>query len=199
MIIKHELESGRARERPVKKVGTRRRAYSRTRPTGERIDDVEWSLRQLENKVQIVRFAAQRFPFSELDRSIIAQFAGSQHVRGPKWKRQHEALVDQLKQDVETQGLEGFSFVANEILKGRLVEHAEAQGTDTSRLMGMQRWLYAESAFYYAMHWTLIRFHRPTLITCDHPIVLWPATLEPRSSALRTARASATSLRPDIR
>lgn len=180
MIVKHELESGRARERPVKKVGTRRRAYSRTRPTGERIDDVEWALRHLENKVQVVRFAAQRFPFSELDRSIIAQFAGSQHVRVPKWKRQHEALIGQLKQEMETKGLEGFSSVANQILKGHLVEGAEAQGTDTARLRDMQRWLNAESAFFYAMHWTLIRFHRPTLITCDHPVILWPATLGAR-------------------
>lgn len=180
MIVKHELESDRVRERPVKKVGTRRRAYSRTRPSGERIDDVEWSLRHLENKVQVVRFAAQRFPFSELDRSIIAQFAGSQHVRGPKWKRQHEALVDQLEQEMETKGLERFSPVANEILKGHLVEHAKAQGTDSGRLKDMQRWLNAESAFFYAMHWTLIRFHRPTLITCDHPVVLWPATIGAR-------------------
>lgn len=180
MVIKHELESGRARERPVRKVGTRRRAYSRTRPTGERIDDVEWSLRHLENKVQVVRFAAQRFPFSELDRSIIAQFVGSQHVRVPKWMRQHGALVDQLKQEMETQGLEGFSSVANEILKGRLVKGAEAQGTDSARLGDMQRWLVAESAFFYAMHWTIIKFHRPTLITCDHPVVLWPATMEAR-------------------
>jgi hypothetical protein len=180
MIVKHEVKSGRARERPVKKVGTRRRAYSRTRPTGERIDDVEWSLRQLENKVQVVRFAAQRFPFSELDRSIIAQFAGSQHVRVPKWRRQHEALVDQLKQEMKTQGLDRFSPVANEILKGRLVKEAEAQGTDSTRLRDMQKWLTAESAFFYAMHWTLIRFHRPTLITCDHPVILWPGTIGAR-------------------
>ncbi|HEX6154082.1 MAG TPA: DUF4238 domain-containing protein [Solirubrobacterales bacterium] len=177
MIVKHELESGRARERPVKKVGTRRRAYSRTRPaTGERIDDVEWALRQLENKVQVIRYAEKRFPFSELDRSIIAQFAGTQHVRVPKWKRRHEALVDELKEEMETQGLGGFSPIANQILKGRLVKGVEAQGTDTARLVDMQRWLYAESAFFYAMHWTLIRFHRPALITCDHPVVLWPGT-----------------------
>jgi hypothetical protein len=180
MIVKHELESGRARERPVKKVGTRRRAYSRTRPTGERIDDVEWSLGRLENKIQVVRFAEQRFPFSELDRSIIAQFAGSQHVRVPKWKRQHEALVDQLEREMETQGLDRFSPIANEILMRRLVEGAKAQGTDSARLRGMQRWLIAECALFYAMHWTLIRFHRPMLITCDHPVVLWPASIGAR-------------------
>jgi hypothetical protein len=150
MIVKHDLASGSTRERSVKKVGTRRRAYSRTRPNGERIDDVEWALRHLENKIQVVRFAEKRFPFTELDRSIIAQFVGSQHVRGPKWRRQHEALVDQLRQEMETQGLDEFSDVANEILKGHLVEKAEAQGTDTARLRDMQKWLIAESAFFYA-------------------------------------------------
>ncbi|HYQ79198.1 MAG TPA: DUF4238 domain-containing protein [Solirubrobacterales bacterium] len=181
MIVKHELQSGRARERPVKKVGTRRRAYSRTRPaTGERIDDVEWALRHLENKVQVVRFAEKRFPFSELDRSVIAQFAGAQHVRVPKWKRRHEALVNELKEEVEIRGVERLSPIANEVLKGRLVEEVEAQGSDTARLVDMQRWLYAESAFFFAMHWTLIRFHRPALITCDHPVVLWPATVGAR-------------------
>jgi hypothetical protein len=55
----------------------------------------------------------------------------------------------------------------------------------------MQRWIYITKTVFYAMHWTLIRFARPVLITSDHPVVLWPPTEEPLPP---TDRADLSSL-----
>jgi hypothetical protein len=165
VTLKHERER-REKERSVRSVGTRKRPYSRTRPRdGSRIDDVEASISILENKVQVVRKARERFPFCEGDRSTVAQFAGAQQVRGPKRAREYAGLVDAAKADAENAGMS----------KTDAEHDARILASATSRLISMQRWLYGFSALFFAMRWTLVEFARPVLITCDHPIVLWDA------------------------
>jgi hypothetical protein len=181
MIMRHKVATNRAHERSVRKVGTRKRAYVRHRPQdGSRIDDVEWALSQLENRGESVRGADQRFPFSREDRSVIAEFAASQHVRSPKWAKQNKENHEALMAEIEGNGLARFDPIINEIIKPGLTRSAAKLGTDTAQLATMQRWIYVTKTVFYAMHWTLIRFARPVLITSDHPVVLWPATEEPR-------------------
>jgi hypothetical protein len=165
VTLKHEKER-REKTRSVKAVGTRKRPYSRTRPRdGTRIDDVEDSISKLENQVEVVRKARHRFPYCEGDRSTVAQFAGAQQVRGPKWAREYEGLVDAAKADAERGGMSAAE-----------AEHdARIMRSDTQRLISMQRWLYGFSSLFFAMRWTLVEFARPVLITCDHPVVLWDA------------------------
>jgi hypothetical protein len=48
------------------------------------------------NRVQVLREAADHFPFSEEDRAVIAQFAGAQLVRVPRWgerRAAHDAAI----------------------------------------------------------------------------------------------------------
>jgi hypothetical protein len=188
MIMRHKVATNRVYERSVRKVGTRKRAYARHRPKdGSRIDDVEWALSQLENHIESVRKADQRFPFSREDRSVIAEFAASQHVRGPKWAQQNKENHEALMTEIETSGLLPSDPIINEITKPGIKRNEAQLGTDTALLATMQRWIYVTKTVFYAMHWTLVRFERPILITSDHPVVLWPATEEPRSS---TANAS---------
>ena len=170
MIVRHVVALRHAqerheKERSVKAVGTRKRPYSRTRPDGSRIDDVEDSISKLENQVEVVRKARERFPFCKDDRSVLAQFAGAQQVRGPRWARQYKGSVDAARVDAEQAGM-------SEADAGH---DAQIIGSDTHRLIAMQRWLYGFSALFFAMRWTLIDFARPALITCDHPVVLWDA------------------------
>lgn len=181
LIMRHKVATNRAYERSARKVGTRKRAYTRHRPKdGSRIDDVEWALSQLENRVESVRKADERFPFSREDRSVIAEFAASQHVRSPKWAEQNKENHEALMAEIETSGLLPSSPVIHEIMKPGLQRNAARLGTDTALLATMQRWIYVAKTVFYAMQWTLIRFARPVLITSDHPVVLWPATEEPR-------------------
>ena len=48
-IAMHRLGDGKVELRNIKSVGIQKRYYRRTRPTGEKIDDVEWSLGQGED------------------------------------------------------------------------------------------------------------------------------------------------------
>ena len=163
--LKHEKER-REKESSVRSVGTRKRPYSRTRPRdGSRIDDVEASISILENKVEVVRKARERFPFCEGDRSTVAQFAGAQQVRGPKRAREYVGLVDAAKAEAENAGMS----------KTDAEHDARILASATPRLISMQQWLYGFSALFFAMRWTLVEFARPVLITCDHPVVLWDA------------------------
>jgi len=43
-IAMHRLGDGKVERRNIKSVGIQKRYYRRTRPTAEKIDDVEWSL-----------------------------------------------------------------------------------------------------------------------------------------------------------
>jgi hypothetical protein len=161
--LKHEKER-REKESSVRSVGTRERPYSRTRPRdGSRIDDVEASISILENQVEVVRKARERFPFCEGDRSTVAQFAGAQQVRGPKRAREYAGLVDEVRAEAVNAGMS----------KTDAEHDARILATATPRLISMQRWLYGFSALFFAMRWTLVEFAHPVLITCDHPVVLW--------------------------
>lgn len=139
VALRHEKER-RERQLSVRSVGTRTRPYSRTRPgDGSRIDDFESTIRMIEDRVGVLRGAARSFPFDAYERSVIAQFVGLQHVRGPKWARAHEVRAK----------------------------------TKSTLLAYMQVQSYAYAALFFAMRWTVIAFIRPTLITCDHPVVAW--------------------------
>lgn len=82
--------------------------------------------------------------------------------------------------EIETNGLLPSNPIINEVMKPGIKRNAAQLGTDTALLTTMQRWIYVTKTVFYAMHWTLVRFARPVLITSDHPIVLWPATEEPQ-------------------
>jgi hypothetical protein len=170
MTMRHIVAVKHPKQRPekeasVRKVGTRKRPYSRIRPDGSRLDDIEWAISRLENRVEVVRDASARFPFCEGDRSIVAHFAGAQQVRGPKWAQVYERLVDEARADAERAGMS----------KADAEHDAQIMRSSTSRLVSMQRWLYGFTALFFAMRWTVVEFARPILITCDHPIVLWDA------------------------
>jgi hypothetical protein len=126
------------------------------------------------------REAEKRFPLSREDRSVIAEFAASQHVRSPKWAEQNRRNHEALMAHIDAEGLPRFDPIVNEVIKPGLKRSAAQLGTDTAQLATMQRWIYVTKTVFYAMHWTLIRFAQPVLITSDHPVVLWPATEEPR-------------------
>src|SRR3954447_23795708 len=86
-IAMHRLGDGKAELRNIKSVGVQKRYYRRTRPTGEKIDDVEWSLGQGEDAAApLLRDLDQRWPLELPAKAALAQFFGIQHVRGPAFR-----------------------------------------------------------------------------------------------------------------
>jgi hypothetical protein len=157
-------------------VGVRTNFYRRERPqTGEKIYDTEWSMRQAENAaLKIVRSLASRWPLGNEDKACVAQLFALQHVRGPAFKAWHgeyiQPKVDALRSDpvgttVPTPG------VSAEEVAAKAAQHYTS---DTFRVLKMLKSARSCAVVFGSMHWSLVTFAKPRLVTSDQPVVVWP-------------------------
>lgn len=160
----------------VRDAAVRTGFYARTRPDGSRIDDIEWSLSQLENTATpVLRELRDRWPLSAQDKAILAQLFGYQLIRGPRWKDSYEALTRGFvakQRDAEWPT----DDVASEV--ERLDKYLLSSTTRHTRMLGMG---YKVASSLGSMHWALVEFKTPLLATSDHPVVPWPIADASRS------------------
>ena len=173
-IETHRVAVAESRIRSVGKVGVRRYAYRRTRPDGTKIDDTEWSLSQLEDKAApLIRDLEAHWPFVSDDRAIVASFVSAQAVRGPRWTAWYEAwthgYIGELRANPSRVELPA-GREAQEVID----ELEELLLSDTHRLRQMLEFTRKLPSAVASMHWTLVEFASPVIITSDHPLVLWP-------------------------
>jgi Protein of unknown function (DUF4238) len=160
----------------VRNVGVRSNFYRRERPkTGETIHDVEWSIEQLETAaLPVVSSLASRWPLGAEDKARVAQFFGLQVVRGPAFKAWHEQYVqptiDAVRSDPVATTVPAPDESPEEVAH-KLIGHVSS---DTYRLVEMIKTAQAVAVALGSMHWTLVRFARPRLVTSDQPVVVWP-------------------------
>ena len=94
-----QVEEKKHLELAVEKVGTRRRFYRRTRPDGSDIDDIEWTLCEMEaNAAPLLQSFDEAWPFSGQDKRKLAVLFTFQLLRTPRWREEHadriRGLVD---------------------------------------------------------------------------------------------------------
>jgi hypothetical protein len=160
----------------VRDVGVRSNFYRRERPkTGEKIYDVEWSMQQAESAgLSIIGSLGPRWPLGTEDKSRVSQLFALQHVRGPAFKAWHEAYVqptiDALRSDPVGTTIPTPGVSADEVAT-KVIEH---YSSDTFRLVKMIKNARAVAVAFGSMHWTLVSFAKPRLVTSDHPLVVWP-------------------------
>jgi hypothetical protein len=160
----------------VRNVGVRSNFYRRERPkTGETIHDVEWSIEQLETAaLPVISSLASRWPLATEDKARVAQFFGLQVVRGPAFKAWHEQYVQPTIDAVPSDPVATTVPAPDESLEEvahKLIGHVSS---DTYRLVEMIKTARAVAVAVGSMHWTLVRFARPRLVTSDQPVVVWP-------------------------
>jgi hypothetical protein len=159
--------------------GTRSTYYRRVRPTGERIDDIEASLAEVEDKA--------RAPLTELIRGepltaerkgALAQFLGVQLMRGPAFFEQREELIVTLLSELQAEDLttQGLAAVGGDVERARQ-RATEAYHDPTQRFMTMLTRSVKVATIFGHMRWHVLRFDGPVLAYSDHPIVLWPMKL----------------------
>jgi hypothetical protein len=176
MIAMRLVGEAESRTISIKDAGVRTDYYSRTRPnTGERIDDIEWSLSVLESvAIPTLRQARDAWPPATPEKAKLAQLFGYQLVRGPRWREWYEKttgkFVDEAVRDMPLPITEtGVPPTTEE------VEHFKQEllssTTRSTRMLGAG--LKVASALG-SMHWMLIEFQSPMLATSDHPVVPWP-------------------------
>lgn len=169
------VHGGKTFKTSTRRAGTRRRPYSRTRPRGTRIDDIEWSLSTLEGPAAApLREIENNWPLDLPQKATLAQLFGVQLVRGPRWMAWHEAFY---RKQIEAHSARG-GFVPRsgedkteqeiyEINKAALL-------SDTERLLRMNLLSAKVAAVFGSMTWTLLHLPTPGLALSDHPVSVWP-------------------------
>lgn len=175
MIAMHLVGDIRGRTISIKDAAVRTDYYSRTRPSGERIDDIEWSLSVLENvAIPTLRSVRDAWPLPADEKAKLAQLFGYQLVRGPRWREWYESatgkFVDEAVRDMPEPITEtGLPPTTEE------VEHFKQQLlSSTTRSTRMLSAGLKVASVLGSMHWVLVEFQSPVLASSDHPVVPWP-------------------------
>jgi hypothetical protein len=187
VLVKH----GESVSRPTKDAGVRKRQYSRTRPSGDRIDDIEWALAQLEGpSAAELRDIEENWPLSFPRKGTLAQLFAFQLVRSPRW----------IAWDLETVG----GLLTEWKASGKFLPRSDQNATEeeifkansdhylskTQALIRMQTLGYKLSNVLGSMNWTLLKCPKPWLALSDHPVVVWPmktSSRRPQSNEVGSA------------
>lgn len=166
--------TGERREISIRNAGVRKGFYKRHRPTtGERIDDVEWSLSVIESAAApILRDVEARWPLSLEEKTLLAEFLSIQCLRGPRWHQEYGERTKALFEGYRRDG----TFDHPELPDAtNLVNKYEAHALgDSERMIRMMSMSPKGAAIFGSMIWNLVRFCSPFLACSDHPVSIWP-------------------------
>lgn len=169
------VPGGRCLNLKVEKVGTRRRAYRRTRPDGSEIDDIEASLGVLEARVSpVLRSVAGGEPIDDEAKAGLAQFFAMQMVRGPLFFSVTQEIAEQHVREgitAESASKKALDYAGGAI--DTLRELAVARFWDL-RFADMLRSGQKLSSILGCMRWQLLSFSGPVVAYSDQPVVVWP-------------------------
>jgi len=157
----------------VSNAAVRNGFYKRHRPsTGERIDDVEWSLSVIENAAApILANLPERWPLRLEEKTLLAEFFSIQRLRGPRWHDEYRVRTKALFEGYRRDG----SFDHPELDDPKeLIDGYEAHCLgDSERMIRMLSMSPKGAATFGSMIWNLVHFRSPVLATSDHPISFW--------------------------
>lgn len=160
----------------IAKAGTRQRPYRRTRPSGEQIDDAEWSLAHIERAAApLLHEVEERWPLTFEDKRTLAEFFAVQMVRGPRFFDYRAELVEQSLR-AQADQLREETALPEQVIQHQVELAGEKFLSDTGRLVSMLGLSRLVTTHLASMHWTLLRFDRPVIAVSDQPVVIWPLT-----------------------
>jgi hypothetical protein len=167
----------------IDNAAVRKRFYRRFRPDGTPIDDIEWSLSQLEGALAPVlgNLRGNWPPAGPEEKGALAEFFAYQFVRGPRWKAWREGMaresIDDYRRNPEPVLRNGIWIASTH----RQINEIEV------RLLGETEWLTRMMVIanrlitvFGSMRWHLIEFDEPLLAISDHPVVAWPVDADYR-------------------
>ena len=169
---------GRAIDRPVSidSAAIRKHFYRRYRQDGTPIDDVEWSLAQLEGAVApLLRDLKEKWPLGrETEKAPLAEFLAFQFVRGPRWKAWYEEQgrkrVKELRRNPEPVLHNGIWLPMTQKHINEFEDRVLSENEWLTRMMMISNKLIT---IFGSMRWQLIEFDEPLLAISDHPVTAW--------------------------
>lgn len=165
---------------PIRRAGTRSRYYRRTRPTGEKVDDIEASLAYVEDKAtEPLGDLVGGKPITFERKGAVAQLVGVQMLRGPAFFQQREELLRPLIESLQPNHFkrEALTAVGGDTVAARRQLAATYLGS-TWRFMTMLQRSMKMATLLAHMRWQIVRFDEPGLVYSDHPVVVWPLGVE---------------------
>lgn len=162
--------------RSTKRVGTRGAYYRRTRPGGETIDDIEDSLRRIEDKAsEPLRSLIGGSKLEEETKGILAQLLAVQMFRGPAFFARREELIRPSLEAASGEDFTRHGLAAAggdvEVVRKKAID---AYLDPTKSFMTMIAYAVKVASVLGLMRWQVLRFEGPVLAYSDHPVVLWP-------------------------
>ena len=177
-VTVHDVVTGKTYETGANEVGVRRNFYRRERPDGSNEFDVEESLAFVEDRgIPLLRAIGDLWPLCADDKGAIATLLALQHVRTPGWRDFIGELHVEAFASYRRERLDGLDGEQHEITE-RSIAAAETQtATATHVLHRMLSQVYKAASVMACMHWRIVDFAVPRLVTCDQPVVVWPIGL----------------------
>jgi hypothetical protein len=164
----------------TRKAGTRSRYYQRTRPSGEKMDDIEASLAYVEDKATgPLRDLVAGEPITVERKGGVAQLLGLQMLRGPAFFQQREELLAPLLDELRQTDFKPRAVAAagGDVAKVRR-QLVSAYLDPTQRFLTMLTTGVKMATVLSHMRWQILRFDAAVLAYSDHPVVLWPLTVQ---------------------
>jgi hypothetical protein len=161
---------------PIRRAGTRSRYYQRTRPSGEKVDDIEASLAYVEDKVTApLTDLIQAEPITFERKGAVAQLLGVQILRGPAFFEQREELLRPIIDALQPADFkpEALTAAGGDPVVARRQLASTYLGS-TWRFMTMLQRSMKMATLLAHMRWQIVRFDDPELVYSDHPVVVWP-------------------------
>lgn len=163
----------------VRNAGVRSRFYRRDRPDGSSIDDVEASLSEVEGAAAIpLGEIIGGEPLTMERKAVLAQFFAVQLLRGPAFFEQREDLLSPMLDALTAADLKPSAVARHGSVQAVKTLVRGAYLGSTQRLLTMLTTSKKMAVALGDMRWHLLRADRPLLAFSDHPIVVWPMTIE---------------------
>ncbi len=164
----------------TRNAGTRSRYYRRTRPNGEKADDIEASLSYAEDKAaQPLKDLIAGSPITFEIKGGVAQLLALQMLRGPAFFAERVELLAPLIGQFDETSFKPHALAAADgdidELRQRLTD---ASLGSTASLMSMLSRSIKMATLLSHMRWQIMRFDSSVLVYSDHPVVVWPMAVQ---------------------
>jgi hypothetical protein len=174
----HRVDSDFTAPISVREAAVHKNIYTRTRPDGTVIYDIEWSLSQAEDgALPLVRQLASRqlWPLDAEIKAKVGGFFALQLLRVPRWMDWYTQRIATTHEEIRARGItsRGGIVLPSSFVNRAGEEVQQTLQTDTARLLRMLHMVRKLGSIFASMHWTLIHFDEHFIATSDHPVVPW--------------------------
>lgn len=164
LLTVHFVSSGESKRISSTNAAVRSRFYVERAEDGSRSAPLEHELGRVEDAaIGLVRDITRRWPLNQDERFILTEYVAVQILRSPAWRYWHEEVLEntlpKYRQQISAPARQQYDTIAR---------------SDKNRHDTLRQMINQVGAMVGSMHWHLLRFSSPKVVTSDHPVVVTP-------------------------